>query len=216
MKHVSSTPRSPASRRGIAFAATVAAALLSGCASPPQLEAQWTDASVRGQPSPLRGATVLVACDAYDLAIRQVCQDQLAAQVAARGATPVFAGAETPIYTDRALDPQLLPAARAANASALLVVTLTPESSERSSGVSVSIGGFGFGRGSAVGAGVTAPIGGGRITTGFAANGRITDVASGRLLWTARAVAPPSAELNDQFQDLSKTVLDGASRSGLF
>jgi hypothetical protein len=85
-----------------------------------------------------------------------------------------------------------------------------------SQGVTLSIGGFGFGRSSAGGVGVSAPIGGGQVSNGYSANGRVTDVASGRLMWTARASAPPSGDVNAQLADLSKTVLDAAGKAGLF
>jgi hypothetical protein len=81
------------------------AALVAGCASAPQLDAQWSDASAA--PGLLRGARVLVACDAAELVVRQICQDRLASEVAARGATPVFVPPETPIATDRSIDAQL-------------------------------------------------------------------------------------------------------------
>ena len=194
----------------------VSVGLLAACASTPQLDAQWTDPSLGAHSSLLRGAKVLVACDAFDVAVRQVCQDQLASEVVARGATPVFVAANTQLLTDRALDNQLLPSARTADAKAVLVVTLTPASADVNSGPSFSIGGFGFGRGSAVGVGVSAPLGGGRVTTGFAANGRVTDVSTGRLVWTASAAAPPSADLSAQFAALSKVVLDSAEKAGLF
>ena len=96
-------------------------ALASGCATP-QLDAQWSDASAA--PGLLRGARVLVACDAAELVVRQICQDRLAGEVAARGATPVFVPPETQISTDRAIDAQLLPAARESGAKGLMVMTV--------------------------------------------------------------------------------------------
>lgn len=196
--------------------AVVASAVLAACASTPHLDAQWTDPSLGSHSSLLRGAKVLIACDAFDVAVRQVCQSQLASEVVARGATPVFVASDTPLLTDRALDGQLLPSARTAAAKAVLVVTLTPSSTDENSGPSFSIGGFGLGRSSAVGVGVSAPLGGGRTTTGFTANGRVTEVSTGRLVWTASAAAPPSANLGAQFAALSKAVLDSADKAGLF
>ncbi len=201
------------SRSGLAAAA---AALLGACASTPQLDAQWTDPQLGAQPGFLHGATVLVACDAYDLVVRRLCQDQIAGEVVARGATPVFAAPDTALGTDRAVDGQLMPAARSAGAKALMVVTIAPALTDVSPGFSIGIGGFGFGRSSAVGVGVTAPIGGGRVTTGYSANGRVTDVATGRLLWTARAVTAPSPDINAQLGELSKTLLGAADKTGLF
>ena len=198
------------------LAAVAVAALLGACASTPQLDAQWTDPQLGAQTGFLHGATVLVVCDAYDLVVRQLCQEQVASEVVAHGATPVFAAPETPIATDRAVDGQLLPAARTAGAKALLVVTIAPALTDVSPGFSIGIGGFGFGRNSALGVGVSAPIGGSRVTTGYSANGRVTDVATGRLLWAARAVTPPSPDVNAQLGELSKTLLGAADKTGLF
>ncbi len=85
-----------------------------------------------------------------------------------------------------------------------------------SPGFSLGIGGFGFGRHSAGGVGVSAPIGGGQVSSGYSASSRVTDVASGRLMWSARATTPPSSDINAQLADLSKTVVDAAQKAGLF
>ncbi len=192
------------------------AALLSACASTPRVDAEWTDPSAP-RASLMRGANVLVACEAQDVAIRNVCQERLAAEVAARGATPVIVPSNTPVVLDRAIDPQLLPAARTVNAKAVLVVTLTPATTDAGgSGLSFGIGGFGFGRGGGGGLGVSGPVGGQRVETGFAANGRVTDVSSGRLVWTASATAPPSTDLGAQFSALSTSVLNSAEKAGVF
>lgn len=195
--------------------ATVAV-LVAGCASGPQLAAQWADPQLGPKSAYLRASRVLVACDVADLTVRQLCQDRVAAEVSARGATPVFPGPETQIVTDRSIDGQLLGAARSAGAKALVVLTLTPAITDVSPGFSVGIGGFGFGSRSGVGVGVAAPIGGGRVTMGYAANGRVSDVASGRLVWSASASTAPSSELEVQLGELAKTVFGAADASGLF
>ena len=203
----------PPSRRALAAVLVLAAC---GCTSSPQLAAQWTDPQLGPQSAFLRGSRVLVACDVADLTVRQLCQDRLAAEVSARGATPVFPGPETAIATDRSIDGQLLAAARSADAKALMVLTLTPAVTDVSPGFSVGIGGFGYSRSSSVGVGVTAPVGGGRVTMGYAANGRVTDVGSGRLVWSASASTSPSSDLQAQLDSLSKTVFGAADKSGLF
>ena len=104
------------------MAASATLLMLSACASGPQLDAQWRDPNLAG--GFLRGARVLVACDAAEVVIRQVCQDQLASEVVSRGGTPVFVPPETPLVTDRSIDAQLLPTARSAGVSAMLVVTV--------------------------------------------------------------------------------------------
>jgi hypothetical protein len=202
----------PMRPRGASIA--LLAALVAGCASAPQLDAQWSDASAA--PGLLRGARVLVACDAAELVVRQICQDRLASEVAARGATPVFVPPETPIATDRSIDAQLLSAARESGAKGLMVMTVAVAVHDVSAPISIGIGGFGFGSGGSVGAGVSAPVGGGRVTAGYSGNGRVTDVSSGRLVWTAKATSPPSADVNAQMTDLSRLVLDAAGRAGLF
>jgi hypothetical protein len=80
----------------------------------------------------------------------------------------------------------------------------------------LSLGGIGFGRHSAGGVGVSVPVGGGQVSTGYSANGRVTDVATGRLMWSARASTPPSGDVNAQIAELSKAVLDAAGQAGLF
>ncbi len=97
-----------------------------------------------------------------------------------------------------------------------MVMTVAVAANDVSPGFSIGIGGFGFGRGSAVGASVAAPIGGGRVTTGYSANARVTDVASGKLVWTARATTPPSSDVGAQVTELSKTVVGAADKAGLF
>jgi len=201
--------------RGVAATAVAALVGVAGCASTPQLDAQWSDPQLAGSHY-LRGARVLVACDAFELVIRQVCQDQLAAAVVARGATPVFPPASVAIATDRSVDAQLLPAARDVGAKAMMVMTVAVAVSDVSPGFSIGFGGFGFGRHSGVGVGVGAPIGGGRVTSGYSANGRVTDVSSGRLVWTAKATAPPSSDVNAQMGELSQAVLGAADQAGLF
>ena len=206
---------SSSKHRRPACAALLGAALaLAGCAST-QLDAQWSDPQLGGNHY-LSGARVMVACDTFELVLRQICQDQLAADIASRGGSPVFPPASVAIATDRSVDAQLLPAAREAGAKAVMVMTLAAAVSDVSPGVSIGLGGFGFGRHSGVGVGLGVPIGGGRVTTGYTANTRLTDVQSGRLVWTAKATAPPSSDVNAQIGELSRSVLGAADKTGLF
>lgn len=198
------------------FSVLSATLALTACASGPRVAAEWRDASLGTQSRYLSGATVLIACESPDLAVRSICQQQLANAVGARGARPILAPADTSLLTDRAIDGQLLSGARASNAKAVLVLGIAPVASEPSSGLSIGIGGFGFGRNSAIGGGISAPLVTGPIVTGFGANGRVTDVASGRVIYTASAASEPSADLNAQFAELSRAVLDAAARAGLF
>ncbi|MEO7057498.1 MAG: hypothetical protein ABI281_01505 [Caldimonas sp.] len=198
---------------GVVVAVVAATGLVAGCASP-QVDAQWRDPALSG--SFLRGARVLVACDAFEVVIRQICQDHLASEVTARGATPVFVPPGVPIAPDRPVDAQLLPVARAAGAKAMMVMTVAVAVSDVSPGFSIGIGGFGFGRSGGVGLGADVPLGGGRVTSGYSANGRVTDVSNGRLVWTAKATSPARSDVNAQMSGLSKAVLGAADQAGLF
>ncbi|MGJ7546794.1 hypothetical protein [Variovorax sp. LT1R16] len=191
-------------------------AVLVGCSAGPKLEAQWTNPAFNAQSRMLQDQRVLIACDAYDAAVRQICQDQLARGVLARGATPVTVPPGTPLAQDRELDAQLVPTAQSMGARAVLTVTLNPATASAGSGLSVGIGGFSFGRGGGAGVGLSAPIGGGQVATGFAASGRLTDVRDGQLIWAATHVASPSANLETQFSGLVQAVLESAQEAGMF
>jgi hypothetical protein len=200
-------------RRAFVPGATlVAVFLITGCASP-VVDVQWRN--VETPANYLRGASVLVSCETPDFAIKHVCEDQLMADLSARGAAPTLAAPETPAQPGTG-DAQYLPSARSIGAKAVLSVTVGLSSERVDPGMQLSIGGFGFGRYSAAGVGVSAPVGGGQVTAGYSANGRVTDVASGRLMWTARASTSPSSDVNAQMAELSKSVLDAAGKAGLF
>jgi hypothetical protein len=193
-------------------AACAASALFAACAST-QLDAQWADPDRPA--ASLRGARVLVACEANEAVIRRICQDRVAAEVVARGATPVLAAESVPGAPTA--DPTYAQAARAAGARAILTQQIAPYGSTMSPGISVGLGGFGFGSGRVgAGVGVSAPLGGGQVTTGYAANSKLTDVATGRLLWTAKASSPPSQDVQTQMMELTRAVFDSADKLGLF
>ena len=197
-----------------AIVATAAASLLAGCASP-TLDAQWR--SVELPARYLRGATVLVSCETSEVVLQRICEDRVMADLSARGVTPVLPAPGTVAAVQPGVvDLQYLPAARGLGATAVFSVTLGLSSQSVSPGFSIGIGGFGFGGHSAGGIGVSAPIGGGRVSSGYSASGRITDVTSGRLMWTARASTPPASDVGAQIADLSKTLLGAADRAGLF
>ena len=194
--------------------ALACAALLAGCAST-VVDTQWRNVEL--PPNYLRGATVLVSCETGDDVLRRICEERVTADLRLRGATPVLpAPGSVPPPQPGVADAQYLPAAASSGAKAVLSVTLGASSASVSPGVMLSIGGFGFGRSSGGGVGVSAPIGGGQVSNGYSANGRVTDVASGRLMWSARASAPPSSDVNAQLAELSKSVLDAAEKAGLF
>ncbi|MED5621850.1 hypothetical protein [Ideonella sp. BN130291] len=194
--------------------ATAVLFLAAGCAST-RLDAQWADPQLA--PGLLRGAKVMVACEAYEPVVKRLCLDQMASELTARGASPVLA-ADVPNSTPGRPVPadQLLGAARLAGAKAVWSTTMQIADQSAGSGFSVGLGGFGGGSHVGGGVGVTLPVGGGQGRNGYAANGTLTDVASGRMLWTAKASAPPSSDVSAQVGELARTVLGAADKAGLF
>jgi hypothetical protein len=207
-------PFKPTSLRVVALAAA-GALLTAGCAST-VVDASWRDAQL--SPSYLRGGKVLVMCETQELVLKRICQDQTGADLQARGVAVVYPPDALQVPTAPSeIDPRVLQAARSTGATAVFGVTIAVSAQAVSQGMSISIGGFGFGGGGGgAGVGVSAPIGGGQVSTGYTASGRVTDVASGRLMWTARATAPPSSDVNAQMAELAKVVIGEAQKAGLF
>ena len=206
-----------AATRACGFLLAAGVVCLAGCAAT-KLDAQWVDPQFKGRS--LRGAKVLIVCEAADPAVKRICQDQVAAQVAALEATPVQGseGAETPQPQPAAAP--YLPAARDAGANAILSTAVAPDATVVTPGPSIGfgVGGFGGGGGSyqGGGVGVAVPVGAGQVSTGYAANSTLTDVATGQLMWTVKATAPPSNDVNAQVVDLAKAVIEAAHKDGFF
>ena len=191
-----------------------------GCASTTRLDSQWSDPAVA--PTSLQGAKVLVVCDADEAPLRQICQDQMRSEVTARGATAVAFD-----DTDRALAGNAAAASKPTNeyvtiarergASAVLRTRAMPSLSRPDSGVSLGFGLGTFGSGVGLGVGMSTPVGGGgNATVGYAAETSITDVRSGKLMWTGRATTAPSKEVNKQMAELATALLAGAQKAGWF
>lgn len=193
--------------------------LLAGCAGS-RINAQWSDPQFAGQPP--RGAKVLVACQAADPTLRRICADRMAAKLSALGAVPVLAPDNGDVGEATApTEVALLQTARSAGAVALLRTQISPEVVAVTPGPSIGIGIGGFGgsyrSGGGVGFGVSAPLGGaGPAETGYATTASLTDVASGRMMWSARASAPPSSDVAQQLSTLATLLLDAARQAGLF
>ena len=180
----------------------LATLICTGCAGP-VLDAQWRDPQLTA--GYLRGAKVLVRCEAGEVVLQRICEDQLVAGLAARGVTASVAAG-----------PGEAAAARATGAKAVFNVAVAVASQAVSSGVSIGFGLGGFGSNVGGGVGVSAPVGGGRVSTGYSASGRISDAASDRLMWTARATTAPSTDVNAQLAELARTMLDAADKAALF
>ena len=206
--------------RGLAAAVLLGAGgcLIAGCATT-MVNAEWTDPQFAGRS--LRGERVLVVCDANDTAVRRICQDQLAAQVAASGATPVT-GPETADLTagPPPANDKTLAAARSSGAKAILAATVGPDATVVSggSGISFGIGGWGGSGGgvSGGGVGIGVPLGGGQVETAYGANMALTDVGTVRLMWSSKVTAPASRNVNEQLGEIAKVGVGAARTAGFF
>ena len=192
-------------------------ALLAACASN-KPQAEWSDPQFKGQS--LRGTKVLVVCDASDVAIKRLCQDELARQVAAAGATPVPAPESVDSSASGgAASEKLVAAAREAGAKAVLAAKVAPDATVANPGprIGIGVGGFGGswgGGGIGTGVGVSVPVGGSSVNTAYGANVGLTDVDSGKLMWTSKVGAPASSDVNGQINRLAKAAVDAAHKAG--
>ena len=189
--------------------------LFGGCAST-TLQAQWIDPHFTGQSS--RGAKVLVVCTASATAIKHICLDQLAAQVAAATATPVVSPDTDHLTSENGqITDNGFAAARRAGAKAILVSIITPDATVVRPGPTVGfgLGGFrgtgGWHRSSGIGAGVGVE----RIQTAYAAHMTLTDVDTGRLMWTSTVTTPASQDVTAQVNKLAKAGVEAAQQAGI-
>jgi hypothetical protein len=208
-------PHAPTLAAVALLAAT--AVVIAGCAST-KVVAEWSDPQFAGRS--LKGEKVLVVCDANETVIRRICQDQLAAYLTASGAVPVSGRADLTVGPPPAND-KTLAAARSAGAKAILGSTIAPDATVVNPGPSVgfSLGGFGFGGGGGgvgAGVGVGVPVGSAQAATGYASDLVLTDVATGRLMWTSKATAPASQDVGRQIGELAKAGVEAAQKAGLF
>jgi hypothetical protein len=204
------------------LAAAIGLLSLSGCATT-QLGAQYVDPQFPQQT--LRGATILVVCEAPEPAIKLICENQISSQLAQLGARPLTDSTlVNPAPGHEPSATHYLPAAQAAGARAVFSTTLTPDYWQASpmSSFSIGIGGWGGsggyygGSGVGGGVGVSMPVGAGQSTPGLAAISSIIDVPSGRVMWTAKATTPPVADASAQVAEVTKALLDAARQTGLF
>jgi hypothetical protein len=200
---------------GGATAILLAGALLgAGCASNPQ--AEWTDPQFQGRS--LKGTKVLVACDAAEVALQRICEDQTASRLREAGVTPLraadaglAAGAAKP-------DDQVLDAARKAGAAAIFTSKIAPDATVASPRPSIGIGIGGFGgyhSGVGAGVGVSVPVGEGQVSTAFGASMSLIDTATGKPMWSSRATAAASKDVAAQIGKLTDQGIRSAQKAGL-
>lgn len=200
--------------------------LVAGCAST-QIGAQWVDPQYAKQS--LQGTAVLVVCEAQDTTLRLLCESKFAARLAALGAKPMSestqvgaapAGVAPPSATPggEANSTALRAAAKEAGARSVLQVSLRPDYSAPNATPSFSfgIGGFGGSRsGVGGGVGVAVPVGA-ASGAGMAGSSTLVDVASGRVIWSARATAPASSDMSAQVDELAAVSINALQQAGLF
>jgi hypothetical protein len=192
--------------------------LLAACATT-QMEAQWRDPQLAAKA--MQGKTVLVVCRGLDVTLERICEDRLANDAQAIGVKV----ARAEVARDSSAEPAsptelLLKAARAVRADAVLATSLERANAYvATSGGSIGIGvggsSGGYGSRSGGGIGISLPIGG---TAGpsIAASTSLTDAASGRLLWSARARSPGTPSEAEQVGELSRVTTEALKAAGLF
>jgi len=204
-------------RRVAALLIVSVAGLAAGCATT-EVSVQWADPQFKGRS--LRGEKVLVVCEAPDVAMRGNCQDDVAAQLRATGATPVIGSDPGLTVGPPPANDATLAAARAAGAKAIFGATIVRDVTVVGGGSSVGFGFGGFsvggGSGRSAGVGVDVPVGGGRTTSGYKASMVLTDVASVRLMWTGTITTPPSDRVDEQIHELARVGVEAAQEAGFF
>jgi hypothetical protein len=189
----------------------------SGCASD-RVQAQWTDARFAGRS--LSGEYVLVVCDADAVALCRLCEEQVSARLTAMGVIPV-----TPPDSDTAVGGGAssardngLATARTAGAKAVFASTLARDTTVVDPGPTFGIGvggGGGYHGGIGGGVGVSVPVGSERANTAYGADMSLTDVATGKLMWSGKVTTRASADVAEQIGKLAQTGVAAAQKAGV-
>jgi hypothetical protein len=200
---------------------TLCGLLVGGCAST-AIQAQWADPLFAGRS--LRGATVLVVCSANAPAIQHICQDQIAARMLMSGIRPVMV-TEADLITAQGeqITDKIFAAARRAGANAIWAATIAPDVTVVSPGPTIGFGIGGFGtsggwhRSSGVGGGIGVgfPVGADQVNTAYAADMTLTDVETGRLMWTSKITTPASQDITEQVTELTQAGVKSAQQAGV-
>jgi len=191
-------------------ASALCACLLAACAST-KMDAQWANPDFRGVK--LSGKTVMVACQARDFTVQAVCEDQIARQLAAKGAKPLqfIAGSPGVQPVNEAVDA----AAKRAGAPLVFRTTLSTSVPTVSPGPSIGIGIGGGGSSGGGFGGISLPIGGGTVQEALAADAAIVDVASGKLMWSGRATGPSGSDSTAQLSELTRVIFESLQSTGV-
>jgi hypothetical protein len=191
---------------------------LAGCAAN-NIQAQWSDPEFAGHS--LHGEKVLVVCDARETAIQRVCQDRMTARLAASGVVPVTSPDTDKLAADAAqANAAVMATARSSGAKAVWRSTVAPDATVGTPGptVGIGVGGFGGGYGAGgvgAGVGVGVPVGPDRVETAYGANLVLTDIETGRVMWTSKVTTAASRDVNAQMDKLAQTGVEAAQKAGM-
>lgn len=195
-----------------------AAALLAACATT-RMDAQWTNPDYQGRN--VRGASVLVACEAQDLTLQRICEDQLAAAVSARGAKPTLNSQLTGASSPAAGNDPYVAAAKRVGARAIVRMTLNsgqPLAVDSGPSIGIGVGGGSGGyRGGGFGGGVGIgfPIGGARVSQAYGAETALIDPSNGATMWSGRASSSTAQNVTGQITELAQTTIEALQGAGL-
>lgn len=194
------------------------AVLLSACATT-RMDAQWTNPDYQGRG--VRGAPVLVACEAPDLTVQRICEDQLAAAVSARGAKPTLNSQLSPGGNPPSGNDPYVAAAKRVGARGIVRMTLSsgqPVAVDSGPSIGIGVGGGSGGyRGGGFGGGVGIgfPIGGARVSQAYGAETALIDPANGATMWSGRASSSTAQNVTGQITELAQTTIEALQGSGL-
>lgn len=192
----------------------VAVLLWSGCASN-AIQAEWTDPQFSGHS--LSGEEVWVVCDSAEVAVERICEDRVVESLTAAGIIPVRASESKPASDNSAsANPDRMVAARMAGAKALFASRVAPDSKVVNPGptVGIGVGGFGgYSRGVGAGVGVSVPVGSERVDIAYRADMTLTDVATGKLMWTSSVATGASQDVARQMGKIASAGVAAARKA---
>jgi len=190
---------------------------LAGCASN-NIQAEWTDPEFAGHS--LRGDKVLIVCEANAEAVRRICQQQLTTRLTAAGVIPVARTEDDKVSPGSPeSNSNLIATARTAGAKAVWRSTVAPDATVAKSGPTIGfgVGGYGAAGGGVrtAGVGVAVPVGPEQVETAYGANFVLTDVATGRVMWTSKVTTPVSSNVAVQMDNLAQSGVAAAQKAGM-
>jgi hypothetical protein len=155
--------------------------------------------------------------------MQHICQDQIAARMLLSGIRPVMA-TEADLITAQSehIADKIFAAARRAGANAIWAATIAPDFTVVSPGPTIGFGIGGFGtsggwhRSSGVGGGIGVgfPVGSEQVNTAYAADMTLTDVETGRLMWSSRLTTPATQDITEQVTQLVEVGVKSAQQAG--